>query len=66
MLSFFAFAGVCQRVARCRCSENIPDDILTEILSQQVRVGIHPAKRLDLLAPYSETIRPIHSQHHGA
>ena len=30
-------AGVCQRVARCRCSENIPDDILTEILSQQVR-----------------------------
>ena len=29
-------AGVCQRVARCRCSENIPDDILTEILAQQV------------------------------
>lgn len=29
------WAGVCQRVARCRCSENIPDDILTEILSQQ-------------------------------
>ena len=28
--------GVCQRVARCRCSENIPDDILTEILAQQV------------------------------
>ena len=27
---------MCQRVARCRCSENIPDDILTEILAQQV------------------------------
>lgn len=41
---FFCHPGVCQRVARCRCSENIPDDILTEILSQQVR-DIHHAKR---------------------
>lgn len=31
----FQWAGICQRVARCRCSETIPDDILTEILSQQ-------------------------------
>ena len=31
--------GVCQRVARCRCGENIPDDILTEILAQQVFIS---------------------------
>ena len=43
-IDFFCHPGVCQRVARCRCSENIPDDILTEILSQQVR-DIHHAKR---------------------
>ena len=27
--------NICQRVARCRCAEKIPQDILTELLSEQ-------------------------------
>ena len=44
-------SGVCQRVARCRCSENIPDDILTEILSQQVDSSNHRSTWMTVHCP---------------
>ena len=39
--------AVCQRLARRHCSNTVPADILTEILSQQVIQWIQPAKTGD-------------------